>query len=181
MYTIDEGYIIDSFQSLLNDMDTIVYASYFCELILIGLQDEESNRELFKDFVKSLYLMKNQAVNLEILARTFELKLLHATGYGFNFNNCSICGRKIDKCNCLNIEYHGGICSECSKSGGLNISYGAYSALKFLNNIPIENIYRISLNDDLKKELFKILNIFISQSFAKEPKSLEVFNYIKKE
>lgn len=49
MYTLNEGDIIDSFQSLLSDLETITYASYFCELIDIALNEEESNRQLFKD------------------------------------------------------------------------------------------------------------------------------------
>ncbi|WP_275936072.1 DNA repair protein RecO [Clostridium haemolyticum] len=47
LYNINEIDIIDSFQNLLKDMDTITYGSYFCELILIALEQEESNRELF--------------------------------------------------------------------------------------------------------------------------------------
>src|SRR3712207_9006835 len=41
-YSINEVEIIDSFQSLLSDMDTITYGSYFCELILIALEQEQS-------------------------------------------------------------------------------------------------------------------------------------------
>ncbi|QGU96836.1 DNA repair protein RecO [Clostridium bovifaecis] len=181
LYTINEVEITDSFQSLLNDLDTITYGSYFCELILIALQEEESNRELFQDFIKSFYLMKNNAADLEILARALELKLLRSTGYGFEFENCSICGNKINKSNYLSIQYHGGTCNECNKVNGISISYGAYNVLKFLDRSLIENIPRISLSDDLKKEVYKILNIFISQNYSRQPKSLEIFNYIKKE
>ncbi|WP_415876016.1 DNA repair protein RecO [Clostridium sp.] len=180
LYNINEVDIIDSFQDLLKDLDTITYGSYFCELILIALQEEESNRWLFQEFVKGFYLMKNNVVDLEILARTLELKLLRATGYGFQFENCSICGNKINKSNYLSIQYHGGTCNECNKVNGISISYGAYNVLKFLDRSPVENIPRISLSDDLKKEVYKILNIFISQSYSKQPKSLEIFSYIKR-
>jgi len=180
LYNINEVDIIDSFQGLLKDLDTIAYSSYFCELILIALQEEESNRWLFQEFVKGFYLMKNNVVDLEVLARTLELKLLRATGYGFQLENCSICGDKINKSNYLSIQYHGGTCNKCNKVNGISISYGAYNVLKFLDRSPIENIPRISLSDDLKKEIYKILNIFISQNYSKQPKSLEIFNYIKR-
>lgn len=171
--------IIDSFQGLLKDMDNITYASYFCELALIALQEEESHREFFETFIKGFYLMKNNAIDLEILARTMELKLLRTTGYGFEFEKCSICGNRIDRSDYLNIEYHGGICGKCSKINGIKISYASYNVLKFLDRSSIENIHRISLTDELKKEVYKILSILISQSYSKKPKSLEILNYIK--
>jgi DNA repair protein RecO (recombination protein O) len=75
LYTINESSIIDSFQDLLNDLDTLTYASYFCELIDICMQDEESNRELFRNLVTAFYLIKNKVVDIETLARAYELKV----------------------------------------------------------------------------------------------------------
>ena len=48
MYTLNEGEIIDSFQSLLGDLETITYASYFCELIDISMTEETSVSSLNK-------------------------------------------------------------------------------------------------------------------------------------
>ncbi|MCY6371810.1 DNA repair protein RecO [Clostridium ganghwense] len=179
LYTINEVEIIDSFQSILKDIDSITYGSYFCELILIALQDEESNRELFKDFVKTFYLLKSKAVDVEVLARMFEMKLLDVTGYRFNFERCSVCGKKIATSNYISFQYHGGICNECERNNGTIISYPAYNILRFLNKTPVENINRIAVSTEFKEEIYKVLNIFISQNYAKKPKSLEIFNCLK--
>ncbi|KGM97901.1 DNA recombination protein RecO [Clostridium novyi A str. 4552] len=180
LYSINEVQIIDSFQNLLKDMDTITYGSYLCELILIALEQEESDREFFKDFIKSFYFLKNHAMDLEILARTFELKLLKATGYGFDFEKCCICGKRINKSNYLSIQYYGGVCDSCEKTGGVNISYAAYGVLKFLYKTSIENAHIISASNEVKGEIYKVLDMFISQSYSKKPKSLEIFNYLKR-
>lgn len=179
MYTLNEVEIIDSFQGILKDIHTITYGSYFCELILIALQNEESNRDLFKEFVKAFYLMKSNAADIEILARTLELRILRNTGYGFNFEKCCVCGNSINKSNYLSIQYHGGTCDNCIKHNGIKISYGAYNILRFLDRSPIENIHRISVPVELKEEIYKILNIFISQNYEKKPKSLEILEYLK--
>ncbi len=179
IYTINEVEIIDSFQSILKDIESITYGSYFCELILIALNDEESNRELFKDFIKAFYLLKSKAVDFENLTRCFEMKLLDATGYRFNFDRCCICGKRVTTCNYISFQYHGGICTECNRVNGMVISYPAYNVLRFLNKTPIENINRISVSDEIKKEIYKILDIFISHSYTRKPKSLQIFNYLK--
>ena len=50
LYTINEVTIIDSFQQLLRNLETITYASYFNELIDIAMENEDVNNELFKEF-----------------------------------------------------------------------------------------------------------------------------------
>ncbi len=179
LYTINEGEVVKSFQSLLNDLDSLTYASYLCELIDIAMIEEESNRELFKDFIKIFYLMENKAVDLDLLCRAFEVKLLIASGYYFNLEHCALCKRKISTSNYVNFEYISGICSNCEKSRGMSISFATYSALKYLVKVPIENVYRLNLSKEVKCELFKLLTNIIADNFSRTPNSLQAFNYIK--
>ncbi|ERI90233.1 DNA repair protein RecO [Clostridiales bacterium oral taxon 876 str. F0540] len=179
LYTINEGEIISSFQSLLSDLNSLTYASYFCELIDIALVEEESSRELFKNLISVFYLMENKAVDFETLARAFEIKLLMASGFSLNLDNCSVCRKKIDSSNFISLEYLGGVCMDCNRIHGMNISYSGYNALKYLINAPIENIYRLSLNKETKDGLYKLLAYIISNSFSRKPNSLDIFNYIK--
>jgi DNA repair protein RecO (recombination protein O) len=178
LYTINESVIIDSFQDLLNDLDTLTYASYFCELIDICMQDEESNRELFRHLVTAFYLIKNKAVDIETLARAYELKVLEATGYGFNLESCCMCRKKLNHCNYISLQYSGGVCSECERFNGIYVKQGTYNALKYLSRISLENVYRVSLSKEIKQEMYNILSLVISQNYFRKPKSLETLNYL---
>ncbi len=178
LYTINESRIIDSFQDLLNDLDTLTYASYFCELIDICMQDEESNRELFRHLVTAFYLIKNKAVDMETLARAYEIKVLEATGYGLNLEKCCMCKKKLNHCNYISFQYSGGTCSDCERVNGTYISNATYNALRYLSRIPLENVYRISLSEEIKKELYKILSLIISQNYFRKPKSLDTLSYL---
>lgn len=180
LYVINESNLIDSFQDVLNDLDTLTYGSYFCELIDIAMHEEESNRDLFRHFVTAFYLIRNNAVDIETLARAFEIKVLLATGYGFNFDSCSICRKKITSSNYISAQYSGGVCNQCEKINGININYATYNALKYLSKIPLENVYRVALSKETKEELNKVLSLFISQNYFRKPKSLEMLNYLTK-
>jgi DNA repair protein RecO (recombination protein O) len=179
LYTLNEGKIIESFQDLLNDLTTLTYSSYICELIDISLQEEESNRELFKDFVTTLYLIKTGALDNELLIRAFELKLLRHTGYGINYEECSLCRRKILGSNYISLQYYGGVCDECVKEYGIYVSRSAFNALKFLNNIPLDKVYRLSLSKEIKDELYRITSSLIANNYSRKPKSLQMFDFIK--
>lgn len=162
----------------MSDLDTLTYSAYLCELIDICMQDEESNRELFKHFVTAFYLIKNKAVDIETLARAFEIKVLQATGYAFSLDCCCMCRKKIISSNFINLQYSGGVCKDCQRVNGTYISYAAYNALKYLAKVPLENIYRVTLSKEVKMELYKLLSMLIEQNYFRKPKSLEIFNYL---
>ena len=96
LYNLQEGKIINSFQGLLDNLDKLTYSSYICELIDICVEDGEVNKELFKEFITCLYLLNTDAMDYELLIRAFELRLLNATGYGLQFDKCSICKKNIN-------------------------------------------------------------------------------------
>ena len=51
----------------------------------------------------------------------------------------------------ISLQYHGGICYECPKDMSFKISKAAYKVLRVLNNISIENIYRLTIPKDIKR------------------------------
>lgn len=179
LYTVSEGEVIESFQELLSDLETLTYGSYLCELIDISLTDEESNRELFKEFVSAFYFIKAKVMDHELILRNFEVKLLSSVGYAFNLDNCCICKKKIGTANYINFQYFSGICKECTKSEGIYVSFATYNSLKFLVNTTSDKIYRLNLSKESKDELYKVLSIFISHNFSRKPNSLETLNFLK--
>lgn len=179
MYILSEGKIIESFQGFLSDLNTLTYASYICELIDISMVDEESNREMFKIMVSALYLLKSRAIDDDMLLRIYELNILKQTGYAINFNQCGICRKKIEVSNYISLHYYGGICDECPKTMGIALSKPAFNVLKFLNSIPLEKAYRLNISDDIKKELKRLMQLFISNNYSRVPKSLQMLDFIK--
>jgi DNA repair protein RecO (recombination protein O) len=179
MYTLSEGKIKTSFQGLLNNLEKLTYSSYLCELIDICMQDEESNRDLYKEFVTCLYLLNTDAIDYEILVRSFELKLLKATGYRLSFDNCIFCRKKINTSNYISLSYFGGVCEACPKEQGIYISRASYNALRFLNNTSMDKVYRLNASREIKDELFKVTSFIISSNYVRKPKSLEMLKFIK--
>lgn len=179
LYSLSEGKIINSFQGLLSNLEKLTYSSYLCELIDISLIDGESNPNLFKDFVTCLYLLNTDAIDYELLVRSFELKLLKSTGYGLNLNKCANCGKKINTSSYISLANYGGICGECTKEYSIRISTAAYNVLRFLNSSPMDKVHRVNVNTEIKDEIFKVTSSIFSSNYAKKPKSLEMLEYIK--
>ena len=179
LYSLSEGKSRNSFQSLLDNLEKLTYASYICELIDICLEDNEKNLYLYKEFITCLYLLNTDAIDYEVLIRAFELKVLKATGYGLNFSSCVICREKITSSNYIDLAYFGGVCEECKKERGLYIDKATFASLRFLNNTTLDKVYKLHLRDDTKNEIYKITHYIISSVYSRRPKSLEMLNFIK--
>ncbi|MEG1257032.1 DNA repair protein RecO [Clostridium sp.] len=173
LYTLNEGKIIDSFQDILNDYDTLIYGSYFNELIDITMEEEE-NYTVFMNLVKCFYLMRNKAVDMELLARAFEVKLLNSIGYGISLENCALCNNKINKSDYISFQFYGGICDECEKQHGTKVSGATYNGLKFLKKVDLEKVGRLNLDKATKAEIQKILATFMELNYRRKPKSLSL-------
>ena len=179
MFNMQEGRIVNSFQGLLNNLDKLTYSTYLCELIDIALEDGEPNERLFKQFVTCLYLLSTDALEYELLVRSFELKLLKETGYGLTLENCVLCKKKLNSANYISLSDFGGVCDECVKVHGIYVSRGTYNSLRFIINTPMDKLYKLNVSRDIKDEIAKVTTTIISNNYSRKPKSLDMLNYIR--
>lgn len=181
MYTINEAYVINSFQEFIRDLDTITYCSYINELIDISSIEEEKNFNLFKELITIYYLIKNKVGDIEVLIRAFEIKMLYNTGYSLELGHCVQCGESIKISNYVDLSNFGCICGKCNKQNCIKISNSTYNILRYMIHFPLEKVYRLNLDKNSKKELSLLMQSFILEVYNRKPKSLELFNYINKE
>ena len=79
----------------------------------------------------------------------------------------------------MSFQYYGGVCAECVKEKGMYINKASFNALKFLNNISLEKVFRLNISKEVKDELAKVTSILIINNYAKSPKSLQMLEFIK--
>jgi DNA repair protein RecO (recombination protein O) len=83
--------IRESFPDVRKDVERVGHAMYFLELVDSFLDEREPNREIFDTLLSSLYMLEGGVVP-QVVARSFELKLLVLLGYGPQLSACIRCG-----------------------------------------------------------------------------------------
>lgn len=182
MYSFNEGTMINSFQNLLNDIDNLSYACYFCELVGIVTVEGEKCTDVFVLLAKTLYLLESKSVNLKLLAIFFNIKLLKYTGSGFNLELCNHCGEKFTFPEGFSIEQNAFICSKCLKDKrGYNrrISEKLFKAINYMDKNDIRNVVRFNFSDELIQDMNELLEGVLKNTFYRLPKSLEILNLMK--
>lgn len=114
--TLSQGEIIDSFQSIRDDLDQLAYASYYCESVDQLIGENDVNQDLFLLLLLVLDLL-GKGVDKELLSRYFELKLVSFLGYQPNLDACVLCGKDPAAVSQVYFDPQGGgvICSACGQ------------------------------------------------------------------
>lgn len=180
-YHLNEGTLIESFNEVMDNLDSLLTASYFCELTDIAAVEEEKNENIFKLLIASFYLLKTGFIDQDLLARAYELKLLNLTGYNLSLDRCTICNQKLAEVHYFDIQNSGGICNNCAGENSIKISPSAYNSIKFINNSSIDKIGRLKLNKESREDIKKINTYIIMESYGKIPNSLNMFKKLKEE
>lgn len=180
-YHLNEGTLIDSFNEVMDDLDSLLTASYFSELTDIATVEEEKSENIFKLLVASFYLLKSKSIDQDLLARAYELKLLNLTGYNLNLDKCTCCSKKLDEVHYFDVENYGGICNNCAKENSIIISPSAYNSLKFINSSSLDKLGRLKLSAESREEIKKINTYIVMQSYGKLPNSLNMLKKLKEE
>lgn len=155
--TLISADIINTFRTILTDIDRISYASYLLDLTEQVYKQSEENEIYF--ILIAILLKINEGYDYEALTSIYELKLLDFLGIRPNVDGCSICGNQK---NIITISTNSGgyICQNCYHGGKIYTNKTIQLVRMFIS-IDINQISKL----DIKKETKRELNEFITDYY----------------
>lgn len=170
----------DAFYHLREDLDKLMVASYFLELMNIVTVENVINIDLFDllhYFLK--YLEKSETQETaHLLKATFELKLLDLIGLRPELRTCVNCGSPYDNPK-FSIEDGGVVCENCYELYPSNYKLGHVipKLMLFLLEGSIEQIMDTEIDSVLIKKISVVLDQFLKYHLERKGfKSLKHFN-----
>ena len=152
--------LIDDFYPIREDLGKMALASYICdvadELCLEGVADDT----LLKLTLNSLYALAYRDTPDRIIKAAYEFKAAVVSGFMPELTSCSVCDKEPGGDSFINAAEGTLICSDCitktqemtgisSTSVVLPVTSAVLSALRFLEEAPVQKFLSFKLNDDL--------------------------------
>ncbi|UNC92995.1 DNA repair protein RecO [Candidatus Contubernalis alkaliaceticus] len=164
--TVTQGEILNSFYSLRMDLLSYAYGQYFCELIGRLLEENEPCPKEYRLFLSALEAMNGDTAYLEVLARSFELKLVKNLGYTPYLDSCLVCSTQKTPFR-LSFREGGLLCSKCSMRdpGANKITPGTLSLLAKLLTADFKRLRILKMNSKQRQEIFSINQALLSYNF----------------
>jgi len=149
MYSLNEGNVINSFSGLSGSLELLTYGSYLVELADIVTQDNEPDDTAYRNLVTALYLLETGAIDMELLALAYEIRLIRNSGL------------RVGK-----------------EMVPFPVTKAAENIIEFLIKTEMPKIYVLKLDEKIKKELQAITAFIIREGYQRRPKSLDLLKFI---
>lgn len=180
--TLNQGEIIESHHLLREDIVKAAYASYACELLDRVLQDEETGSFWFKQ-LKACLTALNEDKDPAVIISLYEMKILQSAGYAPELTTCISCGReRPDEEYFISPGLGGTLCRACKHFDppALSISPRALKLLRLFALVDLQRLGNVSVRDETKLEIKKIMRAFMDQQLGLNLKSRNFLDQMDK-
>lgn len=183
-----EKYIIDSaeperiFYGIREELDSLAYASYFCETCIETVTSEESQTDVLKLLLNTLHFLENKKIDATILKSIFELRMMAIIGFAPDLIACNECGDYEKEKYWFSCKNGNAVCTDCKKSGesdDICISGATFLAARHITYSPLKQLFSFKIGDNTKLELSIICEKYFLLQIDKKFPTLDFLNSIR--
>lgn len=174
----------EAFLVLRGNLERTSYAYYFAELVDRFAEEDTESRALFDLLHSVLGWLCAEQVDLALLARFFELRLLHQVGYRPQLFECVNCGKPVEPVeNYFSAEAGGVIDPDCALNrreqiaghahDAQTLSLNALKILRYVQTREWETVRGLHLRAGEAAEVEMLLLGYITHHLERQLKSVE--------
>jgi DNA repair protein RecO (recombination protein O) len=157
---VTQASTIDPLREVRDDLVKSSYAFHLTELVDAFLQDRDPHPDVFSLLVDALQALADGDVELDVVARHFEVRLLATVGFGPELVACLACRAEIrEEANWYSVTSGGVLCPRC---GGHEASAGPIDVrvlkmLRHLQRTPSPSVLAVRVPTSVREELERLL------------------------
>lgn len=182
LHLITQAEVIQSYDSLRQELKGIGQGSYIVELVDAVTYEEGSNLKLYDLLITTLDAL-DSGQDPAIITHYFELHLLGLVGFQPEFFICVECGEEIvDQDQYISGELGGVVCPTCiHKVGGVDIRAVPARILKYLRHFQrssLQELIPLEISRDVKEGLEDLTHYYLTHTLEKHLNSPEFLQRI---
>ena len=157
-FTISEVKVEEYFPEIRENLDSVYYAMYFCEVADFYTKEGNDEREMMKLLYASLRALVKGQMSRRLIRSVFEMRTSVISGEGPMLNECVLCHDTISEEDRLfSVTNGGAVCGKCkgklpaSELRSLNPS--SWYALWFIGSTPVAKLFSFTVTSEVEDEL----------------------------
>lgn len=186
MAVLQEASLEEPFFRIREDIVKTAYASYWSELIVLWMAEDEPQEALYRLIAHVLTELNRGERPVELLSILFQMRFLTLAGFRPNFDHCHACKTDLDRIRQASVvsdPSKGGIvCPTCigPANGRLTISKGTLKRLIWTDADDLDRATRVRFTPAAIAEGLTFLEAFVPYHIGKSPKSLNVLRRVRR-
>lgn len=180
-YNIVSANITNYFTEARNDLESISYGCYFAELVEHVTRENNDEVEVLKLLYQTMRALTKQSIPNKLIRYIFELKIMSVNGYTPQVFECVSCGCK-ENVYLFSIAKGGLVCNQCKKGDSdlISLNGSTIYTMQFIILTPIEKLYTFNVNEQVLRELKKVMERYLRIMIDRKFKSLDVLEMFLK-
>ncbi len=192
-YTVRDAELIESFYGIRESLDALALAAYIAE-VLSDVTTAESDRDLLRLSLNSLYAISERTHPVAIVKAAFEIRAASVLGFMPDVVSCNECERRDGE---FFFDIMGGFveCPDCRKKRAdayipseedrerrivRILSEGARQALEYCIHCPIERIFSFRLAEEDTRLFTQAAEDYLINQLERSFKTLDFYNQVKR-
>lgn len=168
LHLISEVSILDSFEKLRTDLEVLATAYSLIEWVDSLTEPHDPHESVFE----LLHLIFNLLPSFppSLLARLFEVRILHEIGLLPHLESCMGCGKDRPEKACFSIKQGGIFCLACRQRSpeARTLSKDTLEAMRFFIEKDTSEAVHFSLGEKVEREMSGVVEKFLVERIGKE-------------
>lgn len=180
---LTQAELVEAYAALREDLIKATYASYAVELLDRFTVEEDKNMQLY-DLLADTLKQLTSDVDVLLVARFYELRLLSITGFQPRLFHCVACSKPIeDQDQFFSAELGGLLCPDCQTVDrkARPVTAVAVKVLRYLQTRPWNIVTHLQLKRPLLHELEHILHFYLTHILERNLKSVDFLHRLRQE
>ena len=176
-YTLNELTVVEQFEGLRADIQSMALASYFADVLSFGEEEAaaEENSELLRLALNCLYALSSGKYPHSAVKAAFELRYLTVNGYAPDFDFCHNCGEELEKGTAI-AEKGEIYCENCHAPYGTILQEDAISSARHFTTCDLRKLLQVSLSAASAESLSQFSEKYLRACLERHFKTLDFYN-----
>ena len=178
-YRILHANIQNYFAELREEISSVYYGLYFCELTDYFTHENVNETEILKLLYQSFRALGKKTIDPKLIRYIFELKIISLNGEAPQVFECLKCGKTEDTI-LFSSSLGGVVCSECTKqvSDGIRVNTSTIYTMQYIIATEVEKLYTFTVSERVLYELRRCMDSYRKTYMEREMKSLELLDIL---
>ncbi len=157
-FTISEVKVQEYFSEIREDLDSVYYAMYFCEVADFYTKEGNDEREMMKLLYTALKALVRGQMSRRLVRSVFEMRTCVISGEGPMLNECVVCHEKIpEDSRGFSVLNGGAVCEKCREKLPVKdvmvLNPSSRYALWFICSTPAAKLFSFTVSPEVEDEL----------------------------
>ncbi len=186
MPVLEEASLEHANAGLRSDVLKTAYASYWCELVVLWLEEGEKRSEIYSLLSFALNGLSEDIASGPMLSLLFQMRFIGHEGLQPILERCTCCRTEVDALRqqqfCIDLKQGGIVCDTCPCPGNnqLQVGKGTLKQLLWMANGDLKTALRVRFANHTMAEATVFLEAFVPYHIGRMPKSLTFLRQMRK-